>query len=233
MILSSARYAIYYAPSPESEIWAFGSKLLGYDASTGQRVEQLVPPGQDPDRWVAVTSEPRRYGFHATLKAPFYLMPDLTETDLIEGLHEFAQTYRGVDLSGLSVRCIGSFIAMTPVKTLPELNALASETVRIFDRFRAPLTTQERERRLKSPLTDRQIMQLDQWGYPYVFDDFRFHMTLTGPVHNDDRADLCETLRQMAEHSVPLAPVSLDRIAVFKQDDTNGQFKILKHMPLQ
>ena len=40
----------------------------------------------------------------------------------------------------------------------------------------------------KSGLTDRQEALLTQWGYPYVMEEFRFHITLTGaldPAHLD------------------------------------------------
>ena len=232
MSQASARYAIYYAPAHDSPLWAFGSALIGYDAATGKKLQPLVPQGQDPDRWMALTAEPRRYGFHATLKAPFHLSSGTTEGGLVEALQDFAAHHRHVALDGLKIRCIGSFIAMTPLQDSPELNGLAAKVVRHFDRFRAPLSEQERERRLKSPLTERQIAQLDEWGYPYVFDDFRFHMTLTGPVHNDDRSALRDTLRQMAESAGLAHPVSIDRIVLFKQDDPKGHFKIVADAPL-
>jgi len=227
-----ARYAIYYAPVSESPLWAFGSALIGYDAATGKKLQPLVPQGQDPDRWMALTAEPRRYGFHATLKAPFYLSRDTTEAGLVEALKDFATGHQGVSLDGLKIRCIGSFIAMTPSQDSPELNELAANVVRQFDRFRAPLSEAERERRLKSPLTERQIAQVDEWGYPYVFEDFRFHMTLTGPVHNDDRSALRDTLRQMAGSAGLAHPVSIDRIVLFKQDDPKTNFKIVADAPL-
>ena len=233
MSQASARYAIYYAPAPDSPLWVFGSALIGYDAATGKKLQPLVPQGQDPDRWMALTTEPRRYGFHATLKAPFYLSQYATETGLLEALQDFAAGHQGVALDGLKIRCIGSFIAMTPLQESPELNGLAANVVRHFDRFRAPLSEAERERRLKSPLTERQIAQLDEWGYPYVFGDFRFHMTLTGPVHNDDRTGLRDTLRHMAENAALANPVSIDRIVLFRQDDPKGHFKIIADARLQ
>ena len=232
MSQASARYAIYYAPTPDSPLWVFGSALIGYDAATGKKLQPLVPQGQDPDRWMALTTEPRRYGFHATLKAPFYLSQYATETGLLEALQDFAAGHQGVALDGLKIRCIGSFIAMTPLQEAPELNGLAANVVRHFDRFRAPLSEAERERRLKSPLTERQIAQLDEWGYPYVFDDFRFHMTLTGPVHNDDRSALRDTLREMAGNAGLAHPVNIDRIVLFKQDDPKDHFKIVADAPL-
>ena len=36
MSTSSARYALYYAPAPDTPLWRFGSELIGYDAATGK-----------------------------------------------------------------------------------------------------------------------------------------------------------------------------------------------------
>jgi putative phosphonate metabolism protein len=233
MSCSTVRYAIYYAPAAQSDLWAFGSALIGYDAATGKKVKPLVPSGQDPERWMALTAEPRRYGFHATLKAPFHLSPDVSESRLIERMQDFAKIHHRVALDGLRMCCIGSFIGMMPLQHSPELDELAAQVVRHFDSFRAPLSEAERERRLKSPLTDRQMAQLDQWGYPYVFEDFRFHMTLTGPVHNDDRTELCDTLSKMAENRGLGHPISIDRIVLFKQDEPKDHFKIISDAALQ
>ena len=64
------RYAIYYTPAPGSDLDRFGAQLLGYDAFTG--VDLPFPDSilqMSPD-WHDLTRDPRKYGFHATLKAP-------------------------------------------------------------------------------------------------------------------------------------------------------------------
>ena len=69
------RYAIYYVPDADSALSRFGAEILGYDPFTGNDV--LVPGDlimQAPD-WPALIKDPRKYGFHATLKAPFPLAP--------------------------------------------------------------------------------------------------------------------------------------------------------------
>ena len=76
----------------------------------------------------------------------------------------------------------GAFIALCPAQKQPAIAELESACVHAFHAFRAPMTATERERRLKSPLTPRQIELMDRWGYPYVLDQYRLHMTLTGPI---------------------------------------------------
>ena len=144
----------------------------------------------------------------------------------------FKETARAVSLPSLILKTIGSFIALVPQTQSADLQALAAQTVDYFDRFRAPLTAHDRQRRLQSPLTERQIAQLDRWGYPYVMEDFRFHMTLTGPIHADEREPLQHTLQELYSKACGHQPVSIDRLVLFKQTDSTQKFKIIHHVDL-
>jgi putative phosphonate metabolism protein len=209
------RYALYYAPAADSLLARFGAAILGYDAATGADVPHRVPA--DVEDWPAATAEPRKYGFHATLKAPFLLADGVTRQNLEEGMAAFAAATSPVVLDGLAVTSIGPFCALTPVGDPQGVNDLASRAVEAFDRFRAPVTPADRERRLKSPLTERQIRYLDDWGYPYVHEEFRFHMTLTGPLHADIRDGVRSGLTAAYAEAVPAGPVAVDQIVLFHQ----------------
>ena len=74
---------------------------------------------------------------------------------------------------------IGGFVAIVPATPSPGLDELAADCVTGFERFRLPMTAQERSRRLAAGLSQHQTANLERWGYPYVFEEFRFHMTLT------------------------------------------------------
>ena len=64
------RYAMYFAAGADSALSRFGAGLLGYDAHTGDEVPfPDVALRVAPD-WHDITADPRKYGFHATLKAP-------------------------------------------------------------------------------------------------------------------------------------------------------------------
>jgi putative phosphonate metabolism protein len=210
------RYAIYFAPDAASPLWQFGSRVIGYDAATGADVQQWVPDGMDAAAWHALTGEPRRYGFHATLKAPFRLAESYTEADLLAAVraHAAGLTPFAIDLE---VGLLDGFLALVPATVHPGIAALEHGIVEAFDRFRAPLNDAERQRRLRSPLTDHQCGLLERFGYPYVLDQFRFHMTLTGR--------LPEPVRQTLKRSIEVAfqgqcapAVPIDRIAVFVED---------------
>jgi putative phosphonate metabolism protein len=224
---STARYALFFAPPPESALWRFGSAVLGYDAVAGSGVAQVVPPSVSPDAWWALTDEPRRYGFHATLKAPFRIAASAEEADLLAAVRVFTRNTTPFDLA-LEVSQLDAFVALTPVAVPPAVTGLERAIVETFDRFRAPLNERELARRLTIPLTPRQRAQLDQYGYPYVLDEFRFHMTLSGRLPAELQTPVLAFLaEQFRAHCQP--SVAVDRLAVFRE--TDGRFRILESVP--
>lgn len=229
---SFPRYAIYFVPTPDSEIYRFGSAILGYDAFTGD--PRPFPDGiiaAVPD-WHDLTRDPRKYGFHATLKAPFSLASGSSEVDLVAACDDFCTSARPVPVIQPVVRTIGDFIAIVPEQLSPALNRLAQDCVEAFDRFRAPLTADDRTRRNPETLTPRQVDQLDRWGYPYVLGDFRFHMTLSGRVPAERRDAILAMLRDRFG-ALDHPALAIDRIAVFRQDDPQSSFRIIGHRHLR
>ncbi len=210
------RYAIYFSPAPDDAIERFGAHLLGYDAFSGKDlpfpdgVERAVPD------WRELTQDPRKYGFHATLKAPLVLAPGKTEAELMAACDAFAATPRQIPVIKPVVNALGDFIAVVPAERSVELERLAADCVSTFDSFRAPLTAKDRARRNPERLTQRQRDYLDRWGYPYVMEEFRFHMTLTGRLVAERREAVLAMLRQRFA-ALTLASLAIDRIARFRQ----------------
>jgi putative phosphonate metabolism protein len=225
---SFPRYAIYYAAAPGSDLDRFGAQLLGYDAFSGE--ELPFPDGIAPD-WRELTKDPRNYGFHATLKAPLSLALRRTEVELIAACEAFAGTPRPVPVITPVVGSISGFIAVVPSEPSAGLERLATDCTREFDQFRAPLTREDRERRNPSALTPRQREYLDRWGYPYVMEEFRFHMTLTGRLDAARREPILAMLRGRFSKT-GLTMLAIDRIALFRQDDAHARFRIVNHWKL-
>ncbi|SEL21365.1 putative phosphonate metabolism protein [Bosea lupini] len=232
MTQPAPRYALYYAPAAESALWRFGSATLGYDAVTGADVDLAVPPGYEGLDWSEITAEPRRYGFHATLKAPFELANGRNEG----ALRAFARNYVAgrppVRLAGLSINALGRFIALTPSEPSEELQRFAFDIVQAFEPFRAPLSQADLARRLQSPLTPAHRAYLEAYGYPYVGDAFRFHMTLTGSLPDAEVASVKAALAQAYVQALPAGPVPIDRVAIFKQQSRSSHFVLLDSIPL-
>jgi putative phosphonate metabolism protein len=223
------RYAIYYVPAPGSVLDRFGATLLGYDAHQG--TDLPFPDGLEPAEWRELTQDPRKYGFHATLKAPMTLAPGRKEEELAAACAAFAATPRVIPSIEPVVDCISGFIAVVPARPLSELQALAADCVRTFDPFRAPLTEEDRARRNPSKLTERQRRYLDHWGYPYVLEEFRFHMTLTGSLDAERRPPVLAMLKQRFS-TTGIRSLPVDRIALFRQSDADARFRVLAEWPL-
>jgi len=227
----SPRYAIYYAPAAGSALDRFGAYLLGRDAWTGEDIafaEGVVDTVPD---WRELTEDARKYGFHATLKAPFHLSHDGGEDDLRAACAAFAAVARPLPQIRPVVEPIGGFIAVIPGDPSPDLQRLAADCVRAFEPFRAPMTPEDRARRKPEHMTPRQVEYLDRWGYPYVMEEFRFHMTLTCRLGADRRAPILAMLRERFA-ALGLERLAIDRIALFKQDDAKSRFRIIDSWPL-
>jgi putative phosphonate metabolism protein len=226
------RYAIYYVSEPGSDLDRFGAQLLGYDAFSGEDLPFPDGVAQIAPDWQEVTRDPRKYGFHATLKAPLALAHGKTEAQLFTACEAFAAAPRPIPVIRPVVGSISGFVAVVPLGPSAGLERLAADCTSEFDKFRAPLTADDRARRNPSALTPRQCENLDRWGYPYAMKDFRFHMTLTGRLDAGRREPILTMLRERFS-TIGLANLAIDRIALFRQNDARSRFRIVNHWKLR
>ncbi len=221
--MSYARFAIYYVPT-DGALADFGAKWLGWDVATGRERAQFDLPGlQD------ITMTPRKYGFHGTLKPPFTLADGQTLRALEHAAAALAQTLAPATCDGLQGTVLGRFLALTPKGATDGLQRLAEACVRDFDLFRAPASAAEHARRRKAGLTPRQEALLVQWGYPYVFDEFRFHLTLSGRLLAEDVRGW-EDILQRHLPDLP-APFVIDQIALCGERQ-DGRFELIHRYTL-
>lgn len=220
------RVAIYFTPPADHPLTRAAAAWLGRDAFTGRRRKrrQLRPLAAEAVE--AFTAEPRRYGFHATIKAPFRLAEGRPLEALDAALAAFCAARSGVPVGPLRVAALGPFIALVPEGQTPELETLAGEAVQALDCFRAPLSAAELARRMASPLTPAQEQHLRDWGYPHVFDAFRFHMSLTGPLPEACREPVIGVLQERF-NSVLDGALELDSLAIFVEPDAGADFTVL------
>jgi hypothetical protein len=228
-------YALYLTPPPESDLWRFGCDVIGRDPITCASCEGFSLEGYPPDSWRSMTSDARRYGFHATLKAPFSLRLDLDPAGLFDGIAEFARKHSPFEAGELRVGVVKaghglSFVALKPEGALKELRSFEASVVRDLDRLRDPFVETGREYRGSEGLTPRQAYYLHAWGYPYVLDEFDPHFTLTNAILDADR------VARLVEWDFGLRVASrtlhVDALTLFKQSEPNGEFRILRRFPL-
>ena len=219
------RYAVYWAPSGGA--WAkAAAEWLGWDPVAGRAAMQ-------PDMGVPLadwTEEPRKYGFHGTVKAPFRLAEGWDQARLCASTETVFARLGPIQLQGLSLHRIGSFLALTPDGDVSALTALAAEVVMGLDAARAPLTPAEIQRRRPERLSPLQRGLLDRWGYPYVLGEFQFHLTLSGSLRP---ADL-DRIQPLAEaHFAPHVPrpFQITDLCLFAEAE-DGRFHLLSRHAL-
>lgn len=225
------RYAIYFTPPLHDPLSIAASSWLGRNVYTGEPAEPQPIGGFSMQEIAFHTALPRRYGFHATIKAPFRLADGMTESGLLRALMCFAGTIAPFDIPVLEVSRLGHFYGLAPSIPNEQMNHLAARVVQEFDEFRAPLTEAEIERRDPDTLTAPQFSNLHRWGYPYVMDEFRFHMMLTGPV-NQKIATRIETALRQHFDPVLVAPVRVASLALFVEQEAGSPFKVHSQHPL-
>jgi hypothetical protein len=212
------RYAIYFTPPPGG-FTQLGSSWLGWDLAQGRAVPHPDIAGVNV---AAITERPRKYGLHATIKAPFTLAAGATEQEITGALAAFCVGQPVVTLDGLDLTQIGRFLALTPAGETSALNGLASAAMQSLDRFRAPLGEAEFNRKNRPNMSDRQRQLLRQWGYPHVEEFFRFHITLTGPIPDAEIIQVRQAIEAYLMPAIP-APFDIDSLTLCGED-MDGRF---------
>jgi putative phosphonate metabolism protein len=222
-----ARYALYYAPDVDSPLWARGCFWLGRDAERDLPLVQPAVPGWSAEAVRALTAQPRRYGWHATLKPPFALRPGCDPQLLADRLTAFCARRASFELPPLAVARLSQFIALRPASEGTALRALADACVTEFDDLRAPLDPADAVRRRAAGLTPAEEALLERYGYPYVLEAFRFHLTLTQAL-DDAAARLL--LPWLADYfALALrSPTIVSGVCLFVQPEPAAQFRLVR-----
>ena len=218
------RVALYYAPAPSDPLWQAGCRWLGRDPQTG------VPlPQPDLPDVAAITADARGYGFHATLKPPMRLAGGWR--DFLADARALAATIAPFELPALRVGLLGDFLALLEQHPSRALRAFADACVAGLDRHRAPPSAAELARRRQGDLSPERAALLQRWGYPDVFDAWRFHMTLSRRLAPAEAA-----LWQPAATAYFAPALALPRrvgeLCIFTQDGPGSPFLMTERLPL-
>jgi putative phosphonate metabolism protein len=221
------RYGLYMVP--DGEFYRAGAQWLGWDSVAGRAVPQPVLAGL-PQAAQALTATPRKYGLHATIKPPFRLAPGTSAETLAEATRHLCASLSPVTIPALTLRRLGGFVAAVPDGSGAALHALAAASVAALDPFRAPPSEAELARRRASRLSPRQETLLAQWGYPYVMEEFRFHITLSGSLTHPEADELCAIL---SAHFAPVLPrpFVIDSLCLMGEDEA-GLFHLIHRYAL-
>jgi putative phosphonate metabolism protein len=226
------RYAVYYAPRAAEGLAVAAGQWLGISPEGGRLRRQPLVSGFSPERLADITTDPRVYGFHGTLKAPIALIDGVNEREFVDAVGRFAVTLRAVTVPSMVLAELGSFLAMVPAERCTELQDLADRCVVEFDEYRRPADEAELARRRASGLTARQDALLLRWGYPYVLEEWRFHLTLSGRIEDAaERAAVMAILRKRFSGFVD-RPLQVRDLCVFRQAAPGRPFTVLARFRL-
>ena len=226
------RYAAYFAPEQGSPWWEFGSRWLGRDECLGVNKVQHALAQIGPVELREITAQPRRYGFHATLKAPFSLSGSHSAADLTVRLRALAATLKPVLLGPMQAVMLGDFVALVPALVSDELMALAAACVTTLDDLRRPLSEADLARRRVEYFDAREQELLQQYGYPYVLERFRLHLTLSGPLARPTAQRVLQAVAAPVAQLNAAAPLVLDRLCLFVEPAPGQPFQRMADVAL-
>ena len=213
------RAAIYFTPPAGSPLTMTANRWLGRNPVDGEATREPIA-ARDP-----LVASPARYGFHATIVAPFALADTVDLARVDARLSQFCAAQRPFALTARVPARLGAFFALVPTEPSAALSTMEEAAVRAFAPFRAPLSEEAIARRRPDRLTERQRAHLAEWGYPYVFEDFRFHMTLSGAL-TDEQA---EALRPGLDETFAAfdgETLSIDQLAIFVEPEPGAPFRV-------
>jgi len=222
----NARAAVYYAPRPDDPLFAEAAAWLGRNPESDAPMPQPLMPDIE-----AVTAEPRLYGFHATLKPPMRLAEGRRWFDLLEAASTLANRTAPFSLPELRVSDVFGFLALRETVPCPPLQALADACVTQLDPFRAQPSDEELARRRRARLTPQQEAMLVRWGYPYVFESWFFHMTLTRRLTVAEKAVFLPSAERYFARAIAV-PRRVADICLFVQDSPGAPFVVARRLPL-
>ena len=223
----AARVAIYYAPLPDDPLTRLSASWLGRDPLTNAPVQQPALDGI-----AEITAEPRLYGFHATLKPPMRLREGTDWFQFLGSVRAMADKIPPFELPPLEVADLRGFLALRETTPCPALQSLADACVEQLDPFRQPPTEAELTRRRKANLSAEQDAMLVRWGYPYVFEAWFFHMTLTRRLSETEKSVILPAAEAWFAPAVSIRRRVQD-ICVFTQQDPSEAFTLAERIPLR
>lgn len=225
------RYAICFTPPIGNPLSAAAASWLGRSVYSGEPVEPPAIAGLSVADIAFHTAVPRRFGFHAMVMPPFRLVEGVDETQLLKALLHFASAETPLEIERMEVARVSQCLGLVPQAPSHAMHLLAARVVQAFDHFRAPLSEDEIERADPDRLTAPQFTNLHRWGDPFVMDEYRFHMKLTGPLDAALERRLEAPLRELFAPYLT-APLVIGSLALFIEQETDAPMRVHSQHPL-
>jgi hypothetical protein len=223
---SFVRYAIYYTPQPGTPLAAFGRSWFGR-ANDGVTLQAFSAAGLTSTAVPKQSSAPSGYaGLHSVFKAPFALRDGVGPDAIKARLISFARRRRPVDTGPLTLARAGRYLVLRPIEPRPALDWLAAQCLAAFDGFARPASRAERDAHQSPHLNDHQRVLLKSFGDPHVLSEYRFHVTLTGPLETAHLERIAQALWPMLEE-ICATGVAVDGLSLFGEATAGKAMRLI------
>lgn len=147
--------------------------------------------------------------------------------DVKSHVNDLCSRCKPIELGQLRLARLGKFLALIVESDRQDpISTLAWTCVTELDYLRAPLLSEEREKRGNLSPIERDY--LEKWGYPYVGKSFRFHMTLTSSLSERELNDA----QKMLQPLIPKENSWIDSICIFGDPGNSKQFELVERFDL-
>jgi hypothetical protein len=148
---------------------------------------------------------------------------------LVEAMAAFCACRRRLVTGKLQLHRFPRFLALVPESETAELDWLADSCVTYFDHFRSPITPEDRARR--GDMTSAEAALFEQFGYNFIFNNFKFHITLAGPL---DEPELDALQPALATAVAPLCekPFAVEDLCLFGDPGEGAPFQLVERFSL-
>lgn len=219
---ASTHFSICYTPRPGSALAQFGRSWFGRanDGTTLQAFSASAVGGHSQD---SITPTPGRYfGLHASFVAPTPLREDVRLDEVRTHLQRFAARRKPIETGPLKLTRVRRSLVLRPVEPRPELDWLALQCFSAFDTYTAETGPAEAE---YPHLSRYQRLLLKSFGQPNVMSEYRFGLTLTGPLDERQFERVFVALRPLVA-DLCADGVCVDGLSLIgcTPDAGNGQF---------
>jgi hypothetical protein len=215
------RYAIYFCPASDTALGRLGQDWL----AASPHAPEL--PGISTERRNALLVKVRRYGWHATIRAPFTPAADVGYDDVHRAVTSVAHACASFALP-LHVHRLAGFLALRPCVDGVAPKQLATTSLKVLLPLCAPPSKETLDRRSVGLDAD-EVALLQSHGYPYVLDRYRFHLTLSAPAIESEEQAMREWLGpRVAE----LPSARVDALSICREVTPGGAFELIERIPL-
>ena len=158
------------------------------------------------------------YGFHSTVKAPFYLSHLYSEDLLIEKFQTIDKKIINSLLSNkYSVNKLDRFKNLLVLRFYQNNNFdfTVNSLMREFDLYRKTLNNLEIKKDIMrfNELSEKEYMYYQIWGYPFYFECSFHHITL--PIHQKAKQDYLNLISE----------VKYEKLSLLKQNSVTENFE--------